>query len=70
MATMKNRIEALEDIKKNIPFQPSPEYLADHKVASQWFHANGCKLDLLPREDMTKGERNVLEALISIYEKI
>lgn len=70
MTTMSNRLTALEANHKNRLSRPSPEEKADIKTAREWFFANGQRLDLLPREDMTEGERFWLAALIEAMESI
>ena len=68
MTTINNRIAALEANHKNRLSRPSPEEKADLNTAREWFFANGRRLDLLPREDMTPGERFWLAALIEAVE--
>jgi hypothetical protein len=48
MATNKTRITALESKPQKLPH--------DYQVALDYWGANRCELDILPREDMTKGE--------------
>jgi hypothetical protein len=67
MATINNRIAALEAEHKNRLSRPSPELETDMRTASKWFHANGCRPDVLPRDDMTEGERAALVTIIEVH---
>ena len=57
MATNKTRITALESKPQKLPH--------DYQVALDYWGANGCKFDILPCADMTKGESAALADIIA-----
>jgi hypothetical protein len=61
MATNKTRITALESKPKKLPH--------DYQIALDYWGANRCELDILPRDDMTEGERAALADIIKRVEQ-
>lgn len=69
MATIKSRIAALEIERQNRPQKISPELEADIRVAIDWWEANGRRYDLLPRNDMSEGQRAALPEVLRFMAK-
>lgn len=69
MAKFEQRITALElQAKKSKPFIETPEFLADMQMVREYFETTGRKQDTMPRDDMTKVQREILAALIKFEE--
>jgi hypothetical protein len=64
MATLEQRITALEEKRGQVKKQIDPQFQADVLTASQYFHANGESFDMLPPDHFTEGERRGLELVI------
>jgi hypothetical protein len=66
MATIKDRIAVLEAKCQYRAPQLSPERKANIHAAITWWQANNRRRNLLPRDDMTEGEREALSDLMEL----
>lgn len=63
MATLEQRIEALEQVQKKRT-AIDPQFEADIIKAAEYFYAHGARYDLSPPDHFTEGERMALAMVI------
>lgn len=69
MATLEQRIQALEQVHQNRA-GGNAQHEKDIRTAYAYFNANGGRFDLLPPDYFSAGERTALETVIKLEREV